>query len=299
MNHFHKIVALVLLSSVSLQAHAADDYKLGPDSERQEGVPQGKVEKFSWTSQVFKDTTRDCAVYIPSQYDGSHPACVMVFQDGGGYVNEKGAWRVPVVFDNLIAKKEMPVTVGIFLNPGVFPDQLAKDKDGKEKPKSNRSFEYDTLSDQYSKFIIDEMLPEVTKRFKLKLTEDPDGRAIAGLSSGAICAFTVAWQRPDAFRKVVSSIGSYTNIRGGNAYPDMIRAAEKKPIRVFLQDGSNDLKNQFGSWFDANQAMAAVLKEKGYDYQFIAGDGGHTSKHGGSIFPDTMRWVWRDYKPKE
>ena len=292
-------ILICLLCCFSVTALATDDYKLGPDSEHRKGVPQGKVEKFEWKSEIFKGTTRDCWVYIPSQYDGTHAACVMVFQDGGGYVGEKGSWRVPIVFDNLIDKKQMPVTIGIFLNPGVFPDQITKDKDGKDKPKSNRSVEYDTLSDQYSKFLLEEIFPEVTKRFGVKLTSDPDGRAISGLSSGAICSFTVAWQRPDAFRKVVSFIGSYTNIRGGNAYPDLIRKAEKKPIRIFLQDGSNDLQNQFGKWFEANQAMAAVFKEKDYDYKFIEGDGGHTAKHGGSIFPDAMRWVWREYVAKE
>ena len=292
-----KLIAVTLFGCLCTFARATDDYKLGPDSERHEGVPQGKVEKFEWKSEVFKGTSRDCWVYIPAQYDGKQPACVMVFQDGSGYVSEKGSWRVPIVFDNLIQKKQMPVTIGIFLNPGNFPDKIEKGKDGKDKPKSNRSFEYDTLSDQYSKFLIDEIFPEVTKRFSVKLTADPDGRAISGLSSGAICAFTVAWQRPDAFHKVVSFIGSYTNIRGGNAYPDLIRKTDKKPLRVFLQDGSNDLQNQFGKWFEANQAMAAALKEKDYDYKFVEGDGGHTAKHGGSIFPDALRWVWRDYAP--
>ena len=307
-----KLLALFLMLTPCASVRATDDYKLGPDSERQEGVPQGKVEKFEWKSEIFKGTVRDCWVYIPAQYDGKHAAAVMVFQDGGGYQGDKGSWRVPVVFDNLINRKEMPVTVGIFINPGNDPiknpptdpnapkPELKPGETPKKKPgATNRSFEYDTLSDQYSKFLLEEILPEVSKRYSLKLTEDPEGRAIAGLSSGAICAFTVAWQRPDAFRKVMSSIGSFTNIRGGGAYPDLIRKSEKKPIRVFLQDGANDVKNQFGSWFDANQAMAAVLKEKGYDYQFVAGDGGHTPKHGGSILPDTLRWLWRDYKPAD
>lgn len=306
-----KCFALLLLTSICLTVRAADDYKLGPDSERHEGVPQGKVEKFSWTSEVFKGTERDCWVYIPSQYDGRHPAALMVFQDGSGYMSEKGSWRVPVVCDNLIHKNQMPVTVCIFINPGNDPvknppenpnDPKPELKAG-EKPKkrpgpTNRSFEYDTLSDQYARFLLEEIIPEVTKRFNVKITEDPDGRAIGGLSSGAICAFTVAWQRPDSFRKVISSIGSFTNIRGGGAYPEMIRKADKKPIRIALQDGSNDLQNQFGKWFEANEAMAAVFKEKGYDHQFVTGDGGHSPKQGGSILPDTLRWIWRDYTPK-
>ena len=279
---------------------AADDYKLGPDSQRQPGVPAGRVEKFVFASEVFKGTKRDCWVYIPSQYDGTHSACVMVFQDGGSFANvaEKGSWHVPIVFDNLIARKEMPVTVGIFLDPGYL--KSTDTVDGKPtKGKSNRSVEYDTLSDDYAKFLLQEILPAVSKRFDVKLTDDPEGRAISGSSSGAICAFTVAWERPDRFRKVVSFIGSYTNIRGGGKYPELVRTSEKKPIRVFLQDGSGDLINKFGNWFEANQAMAAALKEKGYDYKFVEGDGGHTSKHGGSILPDALRWVWRDYKPKE
>ena len=283
-----------------------DNYKLGHDSlERHEGVPKGRVEKFAWTSKIFPGTERDCWVYIPAQYDGKTPACVMVFQDGGGFVSEKGSWRVPIVFDNLIAKKEMPVTVGIFINPGNDPVKNPPRQPG-EKPAAgqrrpgatNRSFEYDTLSDQYARFLLEEILPEVSKRYELKLTEDPEGRAISGSSSGGICSFTVAWQRPDQFRKVVSFIGSFTNIRGGGKYPEIVRAGETKPIRVFMQDGSNDLKNKFGNWFEANQAMYAALKEKGYDVKFVAGDGGHTAKHGGSVLPDALRWIWRDYQPK-
>jgi enterochelin esterase family protein len=302
-----KLAAVALFLSLCPILHAADDYTLGHDSQRQDGVPKGRIEKFAWNdSKTYPGTERDCWVYIPSQYDGKSPACVMVFQDGGGYQSETGAWRVPVVFDNLIHKKEMPVTIGIFINPGNDPVKNPPARPGDANPApgqrrpgpTNRSVEYDTLSDAYSRFLITEILPEVSKRYDLKLTDDPDGRAISGSSSGGICAFTVAWQRPDQFRKVVSFIGSFTNIRGGGKYPELVRAADKKPIRVFLQDGSNDLKNQFGSWFEANQAMYAALSEKGYDVKFVQGDGGHTAKHGGSILPDALRWVWRDYKPK-
>ena len=180
-----------------------------------------------------------------------------------------------MVFDNLIHKKEIPVLVGIFINPGTK---------GAGKKGNDRSFEYDSLGDQCTRFLEKEILPEAGKKFKLR--QDAAGRAIAGLSSGAICAFTVAWEKPELFSKVFSTIGSYTNIRGGNKYPDMVRAAAKKPIRVFLQDGSNDLKNQFGSWYEANKAMEAAFKEKGYDYKAVFGDGGHTGKHGGSILPE-------------
>jgi enterochelin esterase family protein len=216
----------------------------------------------------------------------------MVFQDGGGYVKRDGSWRVPVVFDNLIAKKEMPVTVAVFINPGEFPEK----PDAKGGPGKNRSAEYDSLGGTYSKFLLEEILPEVGKT--VKLTNDPEGRAIAGSSSGGICAFTVAWEHPESFRKVFSTIGSFTNIRGGNAYPDMVRKADKKPIRVFQQDGSNDLVNQFGSWPEANKAMAAALEEKGYDHKLVFGEGTHNPRHGASIMPDAMRWLWRGYEAK-
>jgi enterochelin esterase family protein len=192
----------------------------------------------------------------------------MVFQDGHKYVNVDQEYRVPVVFDNLIHKKEMPVTIGIFLQPGTFPPE----KEG-AKGQSNRSFEYDTLSPAYSDFLVNEILPEVRKLYQI--TDDPAGHAIGGISSGGICAWTVAWERPDAFRKVISHIGSFTNIRGGNAYPSLIRKTEKKPIRVFLQDGANDLDNLHGHWPLANQEMAAALKFMEYDYKFEFGDGGH------------------------
>jgi enterochelin esterase family protein len=277
---------LELLAAVVLASQ--DEYKLGPDSQRQEGVPKGTVTKQEpWKSKVFAGTVRDWWVYVPAQHDGSKPAAVMVFQDGAGYVSETGQFRVPVVFDNLIHKKEMPVTVGIFLQPGSFPAEKAGDK-----PRSNRSFEYDSLSDQYAKLLLDEILPEVGKT--VKLTADPNERAIGGISSGGICAWTVAWERPDAFRKVLSHVGSFTNIRGGHVYPSLIRKTKPvKPIRIFLQDGSKDLDNEHGSWPLANQEMAAALKYAKYDYKFEYGTEGHNGKHGGAILPDSLRWLWR------
>ena len=265
-------------------AVVAEEYKLGPDSlERAPGVPKGRAEKFVFDgSKVFPETTRDCWIYIPSQYDGSKPAALMVFQDGGGYVGETGQQRVPVVFDNLIAKGEMPVTIGVFINPGM------RGTNG-----SNRSFEYDSLGGAYAKFLIDELLPFAAQKFSVKFTDDPDQRAICGMSSGAICAFTVAWERPDQFRKVLSQIGSFTNIRGGHVYPSWIRKTERKPVRVFLQDGSNDLNNLHGNWPLANQEMASALAFTGYDFQFVLGTGSHSGQHGGTILPDSLRWLWR------
>ena len=283
---------MIILFAVALLVAQEEPYKRAPESERVDGVPQGKVTHGSWKSTIFEGTIREYWVYVPAQYDGKTPAAVMVFQDGHTYVGEKGWFRVPIVFDNLIAKGEMPVTVGIFLNPGHKSDTLPKP--GWEQ-KDNRSVEYDTLSDRYARFVIEEILPEVGKT--VKLTEDPEGRAICGISSGGICAFTVAWERPDAFRKVLSHVGSFTNIRGGHAYPALIRKTPKKPLRVFLQDGEKDVDNQFGSWWLANLQMEAALKFARYDYKFVGGVGGHNDKHGASILPDSLRWLWRGYAP--
>jgi enterochelin esterase-like enzyme len=280
---FASVVACLLAVAAGLSAK--DNYQLGPDSMVQPGVPQGKVTKHSWKSKVFPGTVRDYWVYVPAQYQGE-PACIMVFQDGGNYVNPRGQFRVPVVFDNLIHKKEMPVTLGLFINPGTFPPC-----DPDNKTVSNRSFEYDSLSDQYATFLEKEMLPQVEKECKLR--HEASARGICGISSGGICAFTVAWQRPDLFSKVLSHVGSFTNIRGGDVYPGLIRKAKRKTIRVFLQDGSGDLDNQHGNWPLANQQMALALKFAGYDYQFVFGDGGHNGKHGGAILPDSLRWLWR------
>jgi len=298
-NKFFKAVPLVvvLISAVAPHTHAADDYVLGPDSMRHEGVPQGKVTQHSWTSTIFPGTERDYWVYVPAQYKTDEPAAVMVFQDGFNYVKNdaefgvKGQFQTSIVFDNLIHRGEMPVTIGVFINPGVVPASKA----GAE-PRKNRSFEYDTLSGQYARFLLEEILPEVGKHYNL--TDDPERRAIGGISSGGICAFTVAWERPDAFRKVLSHVGSFTNIRGGHNYEALIRKTETKPIRVFLQDGVNDLNNLHGNWPLANQQMASALEFAGYDYQFVFGDGGHNGKHGGSILPDSLRWLWRDHDAK-
>jgi enterochelin esterase-like enzyme len=280
-------VALFLVAAAPVRA--VDDYQLGPDSQRQPGVPQGHVTQHHWKSNIFPGTERDYWVYVPAQYKPDSPACVMVFQDGKNYVSEDGQFRVPIVFDNLIQRGEMPVTIGIFINPGVFPDK----KTAGGNLESNRSFEYDTLSDQYARFLLDEILPEVGKEYKL--VDQAAGRAICGISSGGICSWTVAWERPDAFSKVLSHVGSFTNIRGGHAYQALIRKTEPRPIRIFMQDGSGDLDNAHGNWPLANQEMAASLKFAKYDYRFEYGDGGHNGKHGGAILPESLRWLWRDY----
>ena len=266
-------------------------YSEHPDSVERSDVPKGKLTQLpKFKSKVFEGTTRDWWVYVPSQYSPDKPAAVMVFQDGGGYKD-----FVPTVFDNLIARKDMPVTVAVFVNPGTF--------DG---GRSNRSFEYDTLSAQYPRFILEEVLPETEKAANVKLRRDPAGRAIAGISSGGICAWTVAWERPNEFSKVLSWVGSFTNIasgktgrEGGHNYEAMVRKTPKKPIRVFLQDGSNDLDNNNGNWPLANQTLAKSLAFAKYDYKFVYGNGFHSNKQGRAIMPDSLRWLWRGWEAEQ
>jgi enterochelin esterase-like enzyme len=267
---------------------AQTDYPLTADSQRQPGVPAGVVTQHSWTSRIFPGTVRDYWVYVPAQYKPEVPAAVMVFQDGGGFVGEQGRWRVPIVFDNLIHKGEMPVTIGIFINPGVLPPPSAE-----QEARYNRSYEYDGLGDRYARFLLEEILPEVAKTHSL--TSDPNLRAIAGSSSGGIAAFTVAWSRPDAFRRVLSFIGSYTNLRGGNVYASLVRKTEPKPLRIFLQDGSGDLNLYSGNWWLANQDLASALAYAGYDSTFVTGDQLHNNVHGSAILPDALRWLFRSW----
>jgi enterochelin esterase family protein len=284
-------ILLVLAISVPAAKASDESYQLGQDSQRHEGVPRGSVTEHVWKSQVFPNTIRRYWVYVPAQYNASEPAAVMVFQDGHAYIDQAGLFRVPVVLDNLIHAGDLPVIIGIFIDPGHKGDQLPEEPGWQPRPQ-NRSFEYDSLSDQYARFLLEEILPEVGKTYKL--TDEPARRAICGISSGGICAWTVAWQRPDAFRKVMSHVGSFVNIRGGPVYPALIRKTPPKPIRVFLQDGSGDLDNEHGNWPLANQQMAAALKFAGYDYRFVYGDGAHNGIHGGAILPDSLRWLWRD-----
>ena len=289
MKFLSSICLAVVWLGCAAELRAADDYKLGPDSFPQAGVPVGTVEKFSWKeSKIYPGTERDYWVYVPKQYDAAKPACLMVFMDGGGYMSTNGSFRTTVVFDNLIHKKEMPVTIGVFINPGNVPAA-----EPGQKGRSNRSYEYDSVGDLYARFLLEEILPEVGKKWNI--TKDPAGRATAGISSGGICAFTAAWERPNEFGRVLSHIGSFTNIRGGHIYPALIRKSEKKALRVFLQDGTNDLDNLHGNWPLSNQDMAAALKFAKYEHKLVLGDGGHSGKHGGAILPDSLRWLWEGY----
>jgi enterochelin esterase family protein len=264
------------------------EYRLGVDSLPQEGVPKGTVEKRTWNdSSIYPGTTHDYWVYVPAQYDEAKPACVMVFQDGGAYVatkGAKGAVRVPTVFDNLIHRGEIPVTIGIFIDPWT-----------KDSGSSNREDAYVPLNDTYARFLLEEILPEVGKDYNL--VDNAAGRAVCGMSDGGLCSFTVVWECPDAFSKAISHVGSYTRLRGGSEYPYLIRKTRgnPKPIRVFLQDGENDINITQGNWTLANINMASALMFSRYDYRFEMGTGGHDTYHGGVIFPDTLRWIWRDY----
>ncbi len=282
------LLIFLIFFSLNLCLSQEENYEYGTDSERQEGVPKGTVTKHVFQSNIFDGTYREYYVYVPQQYQKENPAALMVFQDGHAYVKEDGDFKVPIVFDNLIHKKEMPITIGIFVNPGHNSSELP------ENPfrASNRSWEYDELSDLYARFLIEELIPEVRKNYNL--TTDPKMRAISGLSSGGICAFTAAWERPDYFYRVLSHIGSFTNIRGGHEYSSMVRRHAKRDIKVYLQDGAGDLNNQYGNWWLANQQMASSLEFRKYDYTFVKGTGAHNGKHGGAILPEALRWLWKD-----
>jgi len=278
---------LGLMMAIAGCVVAAEEYPYGPDSQRQPGVPQGTVTQYSWTSKIFPGTVRDYWVYVPAQYTPDKPACVMVFEDGKGTLDDSPL-RVPTVFDNLIAKHDMPVTIAIMINPGVLKGLAPGQAD-----RPNRSYEYDSLNDRYARFLMEEILPEVAKHYNL--STNPNDRAISGASSGGICSFTVAWTHPEAFRRVLSFIGSFADLRGGDIYPALIRKTEPKPLRVFLQDGSHDLNNFAGDWWLANQSMASALAYAGYDVKLVTGDKDHDMIQAGAIFPDALRWLWRDY----
>ncbi len=303
MKSFLCIAATLLFSSALLAEPDWQNMTLTAESTmRGQGVEQGKVTEHVFKeSKVFPGTIRRYWVYVPARHAklaAGQSAALMVFQDGHAYVNEKGEHRVPIVFDNLIHKGEMPVTVAIFVDPGHRKEKLPE-KPGWQPQPENRSFEYDTLSGDYAKFLLEEIIPAVVKEHGVRLSENPRRRAICGISSGGICAWTVAWERPDAFGKVLSHIGSFTNIRGGHVYPALIRKTKPKPIRVFLQDGDKDLDNAHGNWWLSNLQMEAALKFAKYDHKFVGGKGEHNGKHGGAILPDSLRWLWRDHREEK
>ena len=296
------IVSLFLLLPAFAQPQSTENYPVHPDSVAQPGVPKGEVMKFTFeNSKIFPGTWREYWVYVPAQYSPDKPACVYVNQDGV-------QWNAPVVFDNLIHKKEMPITIGVFVVHGRVraPERTARINPNDPKDTNaaidrfNRSFEYDGLGDNYARFILDEILPEVEMKKTsdgraIRLSKSGNDRAIGGSSSGAIAAFTAAWERPDAFSRVFSAIGTYVGLRGGDYYHSLIRKFEPKPLRIFLQDGSNDQNIYAGDWWMANQTIERALVFAGYDIQHTWGEGGHSGKQGTAIFPDVMRYLWKDY----
>jgi enterochelin esterase family protein len=277
-------------------------YEIGPDALPRDGVPKGELRgPFVLPSHAYPGTQHTYWVHVPAQYDSATPASLMVFQDGQAFIDMSGQVRAPNVLDNLIYRRELPVLITVFINPGRTPEQPEPTPTQWGDQTTNRPTEYNSLDDKYAQVIVDELLPVLYKEYNL--SKDPDRHGIGGASSGAIAAFTVAWQRPDQFRKVLSIVGSFTNIRGGDAYPDIVRQSERKPIRVFLQDGRNDNRgvgrnggpyDQRRDWFYQNVRLMQALTDKGYDLNYAWGINTHGQRMGGPMLPEMMRWLWRD-----
>jgi enterochelin esterase family protein len=279
-------------------------YQLGPDSLPREGVPKGEVRgPFTLPSEAYPGTQHTYWVYVPAQYDPGVAASLMIFNDGQAFKNMDGDLRAPNVLDNLIYRREIPVMLAVFINPGRRPDQPEPTPQEWGDRTTNRPTEYNSLDDKYARVIVNELMPALYKDYNV--SKDPDRHGIGGASSGAIAAFTVAWERPNEFRRVLSMIGSFTNLRGGHAYADIVRKTDRKPLRVYLQDGRNDNRgrgrdeaapyDETRDWFLQNVKLMQALSEKGYDLNYTWGIGRHGQKQAGAIMPDMMRWLWRDH----
>jgi enterochelin esterase-like enzyme len=301
-----KQAILLVIATAIAQAQTPNPdihYHLGPDSLAQDGVPKGEIRgPFTLPSQAYPGTQHTYWVYVPSQYDPSIPASLMIFNDGQAFMAPEGDARAQNVMDNLIYRREIPVMIGVFINPGRRPDQPEPTPRDWGDRNTNRPTEYNSLDDRYPRVIVDELLPVVYKEYNI--SKDPERHGIGGASSGAIAAFTVAWERPNQFRKVLSIVGSFTNIRGGHAYAEIVRKSEKKPIRIFLQDGRNDNRGQgrdggkydeTRDWFFQNVRLMKALTDKGYEVNYAWGMNRHGQKMGGAILPEMMRWLWRDH----
>ncbi len=306
MKRILRCVLLAILSvSAAVFAQTPDPnlhYHLGPDSLIEPGVPKGEMRgPFHLPSQAYPGTLHTYWIYVPAQYNPATTASLMIFNDGQAFMNPEGELRAQNVMANLIYRREIPVMIGVFINPGRTAEQPEASLQEWGDKSSNRPTEYNTLDDRYARVIVDELMPLLYKDYNI--SKDPETHGIGGASSGAIAAFTVAWQRPDQFRKVLSIVGSFTNLRGGNAYPDLILKSEKKPIRIFLQDGRNDNRSlrpdgtydQTRDWFYQNVRMMKALTEKGYDVNYTWGMNRHGSTMGGTVLPEMMRWLWRDH----
>jgi len=267
-------------------------YHACPEAFPDASIPPGNVTKYAdWNgSRIYPGTLRDLFVYTPAQLTPQQHAQLIVFNDGVGYLSRRGPVRAAQVLDSLHAASDIEPTVAVFVNPG-RPDCIAQAQE-REAAMRQRSIEYDSMTPDYGRFLIDEVLPFVVREQRLTISDDPRHRAVCGISSGGICAFTVAWQHTDHFQRVLSHCGSFTNIRGGHNYPYLIRTTPRKPIRVFLQSGTNDAQTLFGDWPLANRTMANALAYAGYEHRFEFGNGGHTLRHGGALFADSIRWLW-------
>jgi gluconolactonase len=281
------LALLVLFTITPCDAQNSDALPLGADARTQPGVPQGERIKTSHTSpatSIYPGTEREVTLYLPTGLDRSKPASFMVFQDGVIY-------QATTALDNLIHQKAIPPLIGIFVKPGILPAANAE-----SLPRFNRSLEYDSVTSHYAEFLLTELLPALEKAHGFLLSKDPDHGAIAGSSSGGIAAWMAAWHRPDRFRRVFTSVGTYVDLRGGNDCASLVRKMEPKPLRIFLQDGSNDLNGYGGNWWLANQEMLSALQWAGYEVNHAWGDGGHNQKHASVVFPDAMRWLWSDWQ---
>lgn len=247
---------------------------------------QHTLTKHTFLSDIYAGTTRDYWLYVPKQYSPAQPANLIVFQDGESYLDSNKPMQIPVVIDELIAAKAIPITICVFINPG----QVITPTKAEHHPDSQRSLEYDAVSDQYTRFLVNELLPQALTG--LKVSDNPEDRTIAGFSSGGICAWSVAWFRSDVFGKVLSHCGSFVDIRGGGKYPYMIRNEAKKPIKMYFQSGSHDLDTRYGNWALGNKQMAAALHFKGYDYHFEFGNQGHNLIHGAQLLKQSLIWLF-------
>jgi len=297
------LLALVTVFSAPGEDQPGNDkfYHLGPDSLPQEGVPKGKLNgPFTLPSQVFPGTQHTYWVYVPAQYNPKEPAALMIFNDGQAMIATNGEVRAQNVIDNLTWRREIPVMITVFINPGRTPEQPEPTPSEWGDRNTNRPEEYNRLNDKYPRVIVDELMPALAKDYNI--SPDPDLHGIAGASSGAIAAFTVAWERPNQFHKVISVVGSFVNLRGGDVYPEKILETERKPIRAFFVDGVNDNRALRGDeydprrdWHYQNVRLVEALTKKGYDVNYSWGIGLHGQKQGGASLPEMMRWIWRDY----
>ena len=315
---FHSLFLLFVLAACQTQAQPAAPagasgqaggrgpsndayYKLGPDSQPMEGVPKGKFNgPLALPSQVFPGAQHTYFVYVPAQYDPAKTAAVMVFNDGQAMMAEPGDVQGHRVLDNLIYRREIPVMLGVFINPARRPDQPEPTPRNWGDGTTLRAEEYNPPNDRYARVIVDELMPALKKDYNL--STDPEWHGIMGASSGGCAAFAVAWFRPDDFRKVITFVGSFTDLRGQHIYPELVEASERKPIRIFMQDGRNDNRalrgdtyNPKRDWFLQNVRLMQALTRKGYDVNYSWGIGNHGQKQGGAMFPEMMRWLWRDH----